>query len=91
MQILIHHMHAADTDEIARASDALQAGKVHEIVIADDETDSAERMRKNKKDTNSSWSLPEGVEGVFEPSVAGSRLQGGQSVSEHERQTEQRS
>jgi hypothetical protein len=80
MQILIHHMHAHDTEEMAKAADALQEGKVDEIVIADDETDSAERMARNKKNTNSSWSLPEGVEGVFEPSVAGTRLQGGQSV-----------
>jgi hypothetical protein len=82
MQILIHHMHASDTDEIAKASEALQEGKVDEIVIADDETHShaADTLRKNQAKKNSSWSLPEGVEGVFEPSVAGTRLQGGQSV-----------
>jgi hypothetical protein len=83
MQILIHHMHASDTEEIARASEALQEGKVDEIVIADDDMHTNEGVRKSqkKKNTNSSWSLPEGVEGVFEPSVAGTRLQGGQSVS----------
>lgn len=83
MQILIHHMHAHDTEDLAKASDALQSGKVDEIVIADDETHThAETVRKGpvKKATTSSWSLPEGVEGVFEPSVAGTRLQGGQSV-----------
>jgi len=83
MQILIHHMHAHDTEDLAKASDALQSGKVDEIVIADDETHThGDTMRKGpvKKATTSSWSLPEGVEGVFEPSVAGTRLQGGQSV-----------
>jgi len=76
-------MHAHDTEDLAKASDALQSGKVDEIVIADDETHThGDTMRKGpvKKATTSSWSLPEGVEGVFEPSVAGTRLQGGQSV-----------
>lgn len=78
-------MHAHDTEDLAKASDALQSGKVDEIVIADDETHThGDTMRKGpvKKATTSSWSLPEGVEGVFEPSVAGTRLQGGQSVSD---------
>jgi hypothetical protein len=92
MQILIHHMHAHDTEDLAKASDALQSGKVDEIVIADDETHThGDTMRKGpvKKATTSSWSLPEGVEGVFEPSVAGTRLQGGQSVREPSPQSDE--
>jgi hypothetical protein len=82
MQILIHHMHASDSEEVQMAAEALKSGKVDEIVIEDDDAETMERnqAKRNAKKTNSSWSLPEGVEGVFEPSVAGTRLQGGQSV-----------
>lgn len=78
-------MHDQDSIEVAKAAEALASGKVDEIVI-EDEDEQAARLPRNKKDrkpknVSSTWSLPEGVEGVFEPSVAGTRLQGGQSVS----------
>lgn len=73
-------MHESDGVEVAKAADALADGKVDEIVIADDDEPATSTTRKKPKTTSSTWSLPEGVEGVFEPSVAGTRLQGGQSV-----------
>lgn len=83
LQILIHHMHESDGVEVAKAADALADGKIDEIVIADDDDDEPSKGSRARKpnNTSSTWSLPEGVEGVFEPSVAGTRLQGGQSVS----------
>lgn len=83
-------MHDQDSVEVAEAAEALASGKIDEIVIEDDdEEERASRKVKSKrqdrksqpKKTTSTWSLPEGVEGVFEPSVGGTRLQGGQSVS----------
>lgn len=72
---------------MAKAADALADGKIDEIVI-EDEDEAAARTKRQKQQqrqqapqTTSTWSLPDGVEGVFEPSVAGTRLQGGQSVS----------
>lgn len=90
LQILIHHMHDQDSIEVAEAAEALASGKIDEIVIEDEEeVESRKHKSKPKKERNSqaqakkassTWSLPEGVEGVFEPSVGGTRLQGGQSV-----------
>lgn len=83
-------MHDQDSVEMAEAAEALASGKIDEIVIEDDdEEERATQKAKPKKQhgksqpkkTSSTWSLPEGVEGVFEPSVGGTRLQGGQSVS----------
>lgn len=73
-------MHDADSIEVAKAAEALASGKIDEIVI-EDEDEQARNVKKAAKNVSSTWSLPEGVEGVFEPSVAGTRLQGGQSVS----------
>lgn len=83
-------MHDQDSVEVAQAAEALASGKIDEIVIEDEDEQEASQKIKSKKDrkqqakkVSSTWSLPEGVEGVFEPSVGGTRLQGGQSVSTH--------
>jgi len=66
LQILVQHTHPSDDAILSAAADEMASGH-----IRDDFTGSQRKL----------MTLPEGVEGVFEPSIGGTRLQHGTSVS----------
>jgi hypothetical protein len=65
LQILIQHTHPSDEAILSAAADEM--GQLH---LREEFSGSQRKL----------LTLPEGVEGVFEPSVGGTRLQGGRSV-----------
>ena len=65
LQILVQHTQASDVNVLSRAADEMAESHLH-----DDTHGNVRTM----------FQLPEDVEGVFEPSVAGSKLQNGRSV-----------
>ena len=69
LQILVQHTQPSDEAVLSAAADEMAV--TH---LRDEFSSGSGNERRMMK-------LPEGVEGVFEPSIGGSRLQGGKSVS----------
>lgn len=90
LQILVHYMHPTDEVILSEAAEALGGRDMNALMTAVEDdghshgfNGSSESVSKGKnKGKAAGLALPEGVEGVFEPSVGASRSQGGsQSVS----------
>ncbi|RXK37391.1 hypothetical protein M231_05378 [Tremella mesenterica] len=77
MQLLIQHTHLSDEHTLAAESETIKDGHLSKML----HDSSAGKKGWFGAVTGSQLQLPEGVEGVFEPVVAGTRLQEEQSVS----------
>ncbi|EIW73078.1 hypothetical protein TREMEDRAFT_67197 [Tremella mesenterica DSM 1558] len=75
MQLLIQHTHLSDENTIAAESETMKDGHLSKML----HDSSAGKKGWFGAVTGSQLQLPEGVEGVFEPVVAGTRLQEEQS------------
>ncbi|OCF43448.1 hypothetical protein I317_02748 [Kwoniella heveanensis CBS 569] len=101
LQILIHHTTPADGDRLSMVADELAQGGGREEFIDDDNnsvlgTEDAEPVRKGGlvskigsifRSERRVAKLPEGVEGVFEPSVVLARHAGGNQTFEKQAHT----
>lgn len=88
MQILVQHMHSADEEFLSLAADAMADGAYNKVFGDQQTVQPARRGSLGRlaggQASGSKLRLPEGVEGVFEPSVGLSRLQQtGESVSDY--------
>jgi hypothetical protein len=81
LQILVQHMHPADGALVADAAEEIAAGHIEGITSGTRHADhvkqssgAAGRLAGTMEGTKKMMRLPEGVEGVFEPSIAPSKL-----------------
>jgi hypothetical protein len=92
LQILVQHMHPSDEALLSVAADEMTPGlfstyqEARESRVTrtgEGDVDVEGGMARGDKGglRGKLFKLPDGVEGVFEPTVMGSRLQGGESVS----------
>ncbi|KAK4684434.1 hypothetical protein P7C73_g5743, partial [Tremellales sp. Uapishka_1] len=84
LQVLVQHLHLADEDSIAKVIDSQHNGcsvSSFEDVEGQEYRDHGILARFGSTSKNGArLKLPEGVEGVFEPSVTPTKLQRGKSV-----------